>query len=581
MPYSFRQSLFFRAGLIMAGIVILALTSMLSSIIIAETARGDAAAINQAGSIRMQAYRLYATLGEAPPASDLVAQRVARLDDDLGGAAIVSLIPNESQHPLTLRYHEVVRQWQEILRPAMLEADGRDGQALAQQIVRFVDEVDTFVNQLQERAESRIEMLRLVQGIALFLTLVLAFVAMYKLLTDVLPPLRDLFNVVNQARHGNFDQRTHYRNDDELGLISRTINQMNESLSQMYAQLEQRVALKTTELQRSNEALSLLYQAARRLSGFSPTRERYRDVLERLERITGVDSITLHLGHDPAPVTADTRSIAISESGRHYGVLLLRYPPEHAPQRWQQELIDTVAGLIASALSLAQSNEEQRRLALLDERATIARELHDSLAQALSYLKIQVVRLQTLIRRRGARADQEAVIDELREGLGSAYRQLRELLNTFRLQINTAGLEMALADTTQEFSRRGGLAIRLEYDLEHGSLTPNEEVHVLHIVREALANVVHHAEARRCDVRLSSDTGGSVSISVRDDGMGLPERWERPNHYGTIIMRERAAGLGGRLTLQRHPDGGTIVTLHFMPRLTNENESSTLTGGGQ
>ncbi|MGC3872268.1 histidine kinase [Halomonas sp. GXIMD04776] len=583
MPYTFGQSLFFRAGLIMAGIVVLALTSMLGSIVIAETASGDAAAINQAGSIRMQAYRLYSTLDQSLGADDLIEQRVTRLDETLREDSIVSFVPGGSQHPLTIRYNEVIRQWQEILRPAMLMPDVEKEQALSERVARFVDEMDAFVSQLQERAESRIEMLRLVQGIALFLTLVLAFFAMYQL-ANIMPPLRELFTVVNQARQGNFDHRTHYRNDNELGLISRTINQMNESLSQMYAQLEQRVTLKTAELQRSNDALSLLYQAARQFSGFSTGHERYREVLDQLERVTGVDSITLYLGNDSAP--ADARAIAVEKAGQHYGMLLLRYPQDHGPQHWQQELIETVADLIAAALSLAKKSDEQRRLALMDERAVIARELHDSLAQSLSYLKIQVARLQMQIRQQKPQTDQQAVIDELREGLNAAYRQLRELLNTFRLQMNAAGLETALHETTQEFSRRGGLEIRLndalhhsfDQALEQSPLTPNEEVHILHLVREALANVIHHAKAHRCDIHLCNDAEGGVELSLRDDGIGLPDQWERLNHYGTIIMRERAAALGGRLTMQRHPEGGTLVALHFMPRLANENDSSPLSG---
>lgn len=199
MPYAFSQSLFFRAGLIMTGIVILALTSMLSSIVIAETASGDAAAINQAGSIRMQAYRLYSTLGRSPRADDLIEQRVAQLDKDLREESIVSFVPGGSQHPLAMRYDEVLHQWQEILRPAMLMPDIEKRQALSAQVARFVDEVDKFVNLLQKRAEFHIDMLRLVQGIALFLTLVLAFFAMHQL-ANVMPSLRELFTVVNQAR---------------------------------------------------------------------------------------------------------------------------------------------------------------------------------------------------------------------------------------------------------------------------------------------------------------------------------------------------------------------------------------------
>ncbi|TDX29418.1 two-component system nitrate/nitrite sensor histidine kinase NarX [Modicisalibacter xianhensis] len=609
MPQSLTRSLIFRAGLAMAGIVLLALTSMLGSIMIAETASGDAAAINKAGALRMQAYRLLSTRLQAPVDDDVLRQQIELFDTSLNGSAIASLIPDDPQHPLTDRYASVTEMWQGMLRPALLTAEARPPQALAAQVVKFVSEVDNLVGQLQREAESRIQMLRLFQGIVLFLTLVLVFVAMYKLLNDVMPPLRELFHVVNRVRHGDFDGRVDYAGNDELGLISRTINQMNESLSQMYAELEQRVEAKTSELKRSNEALRLLYQTARRLNGSAPGSEDFRDVLEYLEQVTDLGPITLclsqgeaerayqristQLGDRPdfcvAPdcgpclsgerVPPRVRPVVVSESDRRYGVLLLQYPAGQPPLRWQLDLVETVAGLIATNLSLAQNNDEQRRLALMDERAVIARELHDSLAQSLSYLKIQVARLQKLIHLERPQAEQEAVIDELREGLNSAYRQLRELLNTFRLKMTEPGLEAALNETVREFAQRGELKILLDYELRHCPLTPNEEIHVLQIVREALSNVVHHARAENCDIHLQTTDAGQVKVCIRDDGVGLPEQHARPNHYGTTIMHERAAGLGGTFTMRNRAEGGTEVVLCFTPQVTAGSESITLLGG--
>ncbi|GHB13255.1 type IV pili methyl-accepting chemotaxis transducer N-terminal domain-containing protein [Modicisalibacter luteus] len=611
MSQSLTRSLIFRAGLTMAGIVILALTSMLGSIMIAETASGDAAAINQAGSLRMQAYRLLSTRLQAPVDDEVLRQQVERFDVGLASPAIAELIPDDPRHPLADRYASVVETWEGMLRPVLLTAEARPPQALAAQVVKFVSEVDSLVNQLQQEAESRIQMLRLFQGIVLFLTLILVFIAMYKLVNDVMPPLRELFHVVNRSRQGDFEGHVDYAGDDELGLISRTINQMNESLSQMYAQLEQRVEAKTAELKRSNESLRLLYQAARQLNSSTPGSENFREVLERLEQVTGTGPITLCLSHGEAErayqristqrgdrpdfcqapdcgtclsgerVPPRVRPVVVSESDRRYGVLLMQYPAISPPQRWQMDLVETVAGLIATTLSLSQNNDEQRRLALMDERAVIARELHDSLAQSLSYLKIQVARLQSLIRQQRSADEQEAVIDELREGLNSAYRQLRELLNTFRLKMTEPGLEAALNETVREFAQRGELKILLEYELRHCPLTPNEEIHVLQIVREALSNVVHHAKAENCDIHLQTTDSGQVKVCIRDDGVGLPAQHARPNHYGTTIMNERAAGLGGTLDMHNRDVGGTEAILCFTPQVTTGSESVNMLGGVQ
>ncbi|MBB3140439.1 histidine kinase [Halomonas organivorans] len=604
------RSLSFRAGLAMAGIVLLALTSMLGSIVIAETASGDAAAINQAGALRMQAYRLLVTRLQAAAIAERRTAQVIELDRSLASPAITGRLPDDPQHPLTRQYHKVVEQWHDRLRPLMLDAANPPTSAIAP-AGDFVDQVDRLVGQLQREAESRIQLLRLFQGVILFLTLGLVFLTMYKLATDVIPPLRDLLKVVDRSRRGDFTGRTRYVASDELGLLSRTINQMNESLTQIYGQLEARVEAKTAELERSNETLNLLYQAARQLNGAPPGDASYRRVLTQLAAVSGLGPITLCLAQDDAErayLRLSTQTddcpdfcrapackpcldgspdgiapwiyrVAISEAGRDYGVLLLQYAPEAPPQRWQRDLVETIAGLIATSISLSQGYAEQRRLALMDERAVIARELHDSLAQSLSYLKIQVARLQAQARRTGADPSTEAIVDELREGLNAAYRQLRELLSTFRLKMTEAGLEAALGETVREFVRRGELSIRLDYRLDHCPLSPNEEVHTLQIVREALSNVVHHAEASHCEVTLTTDESDRVAVSIRDNGIGLGEKANQPDHYGTIIMRERAAGLNGRLDLLEPDDGGTEVRLCFTPQLRRETTAMPLPGG--
>ncbi|WP_129141792.1 histidine kinase [Modicisalibacter coralii] len=608
MAHAITRSLTFRAGLAMAGIVLLALTSMLGSIVIAETASGDAAAINQAGALRMQAYRLLATRLQSGATPGQPAAQIAALDRSLTSPVITERLPDDRQHPLTRQYRSVVEQWRDRLRPLMQDASTPPSIA-TRRIGGFVDQVDRLVGQLQREAESRIQLLRLFQGVILFLTLGLVFLTMYKLATEVMPPLRDLLKVVDRSRRGDFAGRTHYTAGDELGLLSRTINQMNESLSQIYGELEARVEAKTAELQRSNETLNLLYQTARQLNGAPAGDARYRRVLEQLAAVSGLGPITLCLaqadaeraylrlstkpGDCPdfcrAPAckpcldgSDDTAPwvyrVPVSEAGREFGVLLLQYPPDSPPRRWQRDLVETIAGLIGTSISLAQGYAEQRRLALMDERAVIARELHDSLAQALSYLKIQVARLQAQARRTGSDADTEAIVDELREGLNAAYRQLRELLNTFRLKMNEPGLEAALEETVREFERRGEPMIHLAYRLGHCPLSPNEEVHTLQIVREALSNVVHHARASHCEVSLATDDQGQVAVSVRDDGVGFGGQDSQPNHYGTIIMRERAASLNGRLELREPPGGGTEVHLCFTPQLHQKATALPLPG---
>jgi len=591
----------------MSAITVLAILTMAGSVIIAHMATGDAAAINASGTLRMQAYRIATHM--ARPGGDTWHQLqsdVARFEGTLYGHDVVRDIPESTTNPVRSRYAEVQRLWNEEMRPA-IESFRTDPTAArrryTQAVSSFVDHVDDLVAGLQHQAERKVQFLRVVQGSALFITLGLVFFAMYKLLIDVTPPFRDLMYVVDEARRGNFEARTSYRAADELGMLSRTFNAMAANISRMYGDLERRVAEKTAALRQSNQALQLLYDTSRQLSAERRDLEHYRSVLTEVEQTLEVGTITLCLSnpgsdraytrlstagsnrpsfcrapecaqclgrHPPGETRAISDgliSVPVADAERRYGALLVAHDPGRVPSAWQLRLCEAVGEHIATSISLERHAEHQHRLALMDERAVIARELHDSLAQALSYLKIQVSRLQAEFD--SENPDRQRLLDvtgELREGLNDAYRQLRELLNTFRLTMTDAGLHKALQRSVEEFAAQGNLDVQLRFRLEHVPLTPNEEIHLLQTVREALTNVVRHANASRAWVILASREDGAVAVEIGDDGVGIPTNWARANHYGIKIMEERVGGLGGTLRLERPPGGGTVVRIAFMPQ---------------
>ena len=204
----------------------------------------------------------------------------------------------------------------------------------------------------------------------------------------------------------------------------------------------------------------------------------------------------------------------------------------------------------------------------------MARELHDSLAQSLTYLKIQATRLSLLTRTGGERSKVDDALGELKEGLDTAYRQLRELLTSFRLQMDGQGLGPALSKTVDEFNARGKVAIRLNNKLEVSPFSVNEEIHVLQLVREALSNVTHHAHATQARVSLVFEDDMVVRVSVEDDGIGIPRKAERSQHYGLAIMHERANSLHGDLRIEPQTNGGTRVCLRFRPATSQRDTPS-------
>ena len=634
----FEKSLLLRAGLTMAGIVLLALIGMSSSMVIAEMLKGQAAAINQAGSLRMQSYfittRLLAGTGQDGLSyGQSVANAVREYEGRLDNLRLTDVLPKDPSDKLRAAYSQIVGEWQGNIKPLMsvylcnvepgLCAAASVGRSdigplkpmLVTRVHAYVQRIDRFVSLLEEAVESKIAWLRLIQGVALFLTLAVVCLAMYRLYTDVVTPLRDLLISAEHARRGDFSARARHSGEDELGRLGHAFNVMAEDLSKLYAGLESRVREKTADLERRNRSLELLYHTITQLAGGPVSDAAYTVLLERIEHVLGLGPSALCLTED-ADTTAAFRHASTARPDRNgahlcshtvcadclgqgeaqlreialgaqetmrifsaplrdqeqsYGVLQVEVPSGVEFDLWQEQIIETIGRHIGIALGTRHRMVQSRWLALLDERSVIARELHDSLAQSLSYLKIQVLRLQSLLERESNARDSLAILDELRRGLNAAYRQLRELLTTFRLKMEGRGLSRALDATVQEFSTRaaapagGALTVLLDYRLAGCPLSVNEEIHILQIVREALSNVTCHAHASQADVALHCD-GGTVTVSVDDNGVGYaPNPDGELHHYGFVIMQERAHSLGGEVTILRRAEGGTRVELRFTP----------------
>jgi two-component system nitrate/nitrite sensor histidine kinase NarX len=618
-----------RLGVLMAAIVVLAVVSMLTSVIIAKTMEGMATAINQAGSLRMQSYRIGVALADdsLPPAERAArAEALAQeFEDRLRSPRLRNAIPDQSGNPVTMAHARVARQWREDMRTPLREhigllAEGVQAGVPALPRARylaavdeFVGEIDTLVRELEEVAEGRVTALRMIQWIALGLTVFAVLVAMTLVIRRVILPLQDLLCCADQARRGDFSGRTRYTGDDELGRLGAALNLMAEGLSQIYGALEQRVQEKTHDLARSNHSLDLLYRTSKVLNEAPVTDQVLRRVLADIQSALGTGPATLCLTDlDPsaaqpqcqARLLVSTRppdehggpylaegcsacrdpqtvhrllvaqgtpaercilSLPVRDRDRAFGVLLIDLAADCVTEPWQEQLLGILAGHIGTAVNLQQRTREGRRLVLHEERTIIARELHDSLAQSLSYLKIQVARLAMALRDTDNGAGALAVLEELREGISSAYRQLRELLTTFRLKVDERGLSRALEDTVQEFRERGALDIRLANALPASLLSPNEEIHVLQIVREALSNVTRHARASQARVDLEL-CGGQVRLIIEDDGQGMAGHPAAAHHYGMTIMRERALSLDGALVVDSSPGGGTRILVAFQPR---------------
>jgi signal transduction histidine kinase len=225
--------------------------------------------------------------------------------------------------------------------------------------------------------------------------------------------------------------------------------------------------------------------------------------------------------------------------------------------------LSAIAAQAALALSQAQLRTQARRLAMLEERYRLSREIHDGLAQMLSSLGWHLDHLKTLLAQ-NQRSQLETELGSCRQMVREAYRDVREAIDGLRLQPSPPGtLAGLLQDYLTDFERRSGIKAVLEMDHRPISLAPETELHLLRIVQEALSNVRKHAGAEQVLVQVQTrEAGDRLNLTIIDDGYGFdPVRPRGRAHLGLVTMRERVASQNGDFSLVTGPNQGTRISI--------------------
>ncbi|WP_326583788.1 GAF domain-containing sensor histidine kinase [Streptomyces sp. NBC_00487] len=225
-----------------------------------------------------------------------------------------------------------------------------------------------------------------------------------------------------------------------------------------------------------------------------------------------------------------------------------------------EDLLAILAQHAAIALTNARLYERSRELTIAEERSRLAHELHDAVSQKLFSLRLTAQAAAALVDRDPSRAKGElqqvaALAAEAADELRAAVVELRPagldedgLVATLRTQIHVLDRAHSARVT---FSGRGARA-----------LPAAQEEAMLRVAQEALHNALRHAGAERVDVTLDRHGGGAV-LRVTDDGAGFdPQVIRRAGrHLGLVSMRDRASGVGGRLTVESAPGKGTTIEM--------------------
>jgi len=489
--------------------------------------------------------------------------------------------------------------------------------AVEEQSLSLVQAMDEAVRAFEQAATAKVQRLQLIQG--LFLTAAISLVLLGYGLTyrTVIHPLRVLQQVALEIGRGELTQPVPNLGRDEIGQLAQNLETMRRQLYAARENLEAQVAQRTRELE-------ALYDVSREISSRLDIGHVLRSVTDKARELLGAEVAALCLldernrrlslealsGPQRAlntswtPMDSPLVGQVLAAKGailcnvEHCGgwcaVLEPAFQASHlaAPLRIGERVIGALcvgssktevlstdgvhlltklADSAAIALENARLYQQAERVATLEERQRLAAEIHDGLAQSLSYLGLKVDRVTELIE--GGDGDQAIrELQRMRAVIGEASQTVRQsIANLQERHPESRSLQERLAKVVNELKAAGAPPVDLVFDCEAPlQVPPGDAEQVVRVVQEALMNACRHAEAHRIVVRLCL-AGDEATVVVEDDGCGFDPDRPREGHFGLSIMRARAARLGGQLTIHSAPGEGTRVVLSW-PLVPREHE---------
>jgi two-component system nitrate/nitrite sensor histidine kinase NarX len=580
---------------------------------------GGAAAVNEAGRMRMQAYRIALTVaGPMGAAAQELPEHINNFNQSL------ALLRNgDPARPLQVPWDGAVRQhfaavekdWVQFhsnwlaQRPANLDR-------LTSDTVAFAADIDLLVNSIESNMVGWTATLHLLQIGVLIVALLGAVTLLFAGYLFVLEPVHLLKQAIQKIQGGDFGFRVHRVGGDEFGTLAEGFNGMAAHLQSLYGNLASKVAEKTVELEEKRERLESLYEVTALVARATSLEDLAQDFSKRIMSIAKADGVALRwsgqaqqrylmLAASGLPVemvdaeqclnagdcfcgspTPDNALVVIpirslpQESLKHcakagfetvinvpirvqerlMGEVSLFFNAKVSPSDAERSLLEALNSHLASAMENLRLNALAREAAVSGERHHLSRELHDSIAQSLAFLKIQVQLMRDAMQSQD-QVVMQGVLEEIDTGVRECYGDVRELLVHFRTRANAEDIEPALATTLRKFELQTGLTTVLDITGHGLPLTPDVQIQVLHIVQEALSNVRKHAHASQVWLRVEQQP--AWVFEVRDDGVGFSvgDGAVDDTHVGLQIMAERAQRMGAALSVRASRGGGCCVRL--------------------
>lgn len=616
MSKSFRRwRLATKLGLLAVPMVVCALAAMVVTMWVSLQLDGGAAALNEAGRMRMQAYRMSLTLVQGSP--DRVRAHVAEFERSLA-----LLREGQESRPLAVPWDTSTRErflaveggWQ-VYRGLAQATLSRDVDALQQRTEAFVQTIDAFVQSVEVRLADWTALLHLLNTGVLVVFVIWVVGLLVGAHALVLAPVGAFHRAMAAVQGGTWSARLERDTTLEYDDLAQGFNALVAHLQQLYDSLERKVQEKTAELQEKNERLAQLYDMTALVGRASSLDDLAQSFTRAVQKIARADAVALRWsdqanerylilassGLPEAMVQAenclatDACYCGRSDTGGGMVVIPIHSLPPHSlrhcersgfgtiysvpiqlqdrllgevnffyrtpvePTHTERNLLEAINRQLASAMENLRHAALAREAAVSGERHHLSRELHDSIAQALAFLKIQVKLLRAAVQS-GDRAQIDPIVDEIDAGVRECNGDVRELLMHFRIRTHSEDILPALENTLRKFEHQTGIRTTLEVLSPGVALAADVQIQVLHILQEALSNVRKHASATQVTVRVQGQP--HWQFEVQDDGRGFSVQSPRgDSHVGLGIMTERAQRIGAQLQVYSERFHGTRVQL--------------------
>ena len=246
-------------------------------------------------------------------------------------------------------------------------------------------------------------------------------------------------------------------------------------------------------------------------------------------------------------------------------------------QRALNLLANSAAVAISNTRLAKAEREKAKQAAAFAEREQLAADLHDNLAQTLSFTRIKLERLDEILIE-DKNTEERLTLQQIEKATETAYKQVRDALAGL-LEPHSTSDDFAkkLATSVDSFSATHAFPVKLEISDSSALILPlATQTQIVHIVSEALSNVQRHSEAKQAWVRVTR-VNGHAHFMIKDNGKGFDTQSPQGgNHFGLRIMQTRTERSGGEFSLLSQPGMGTEISTKFPIKASQKNEGQNL-----